>query len=288
MGLQNNPDYVPSAMAPGEACRFLPTEGTSTILSETGTPITVEYPGLAQALSAVVEKLVGLTDRPKIVAPELSSIYGVSEYLQPLDPTQIGAIGHHMYGTDPSVPDVMTLGGLNQLGQNWGLPLFQTEMQGDGLGTAILMHYALAVEGVSLYLHSVLAGPASTLSLNYGALIELHSASYALEDAYHAVRHFARYTDPGWVRVSAASDPKDLLVSAWLSPGADALTVVLINAGTRQLDARLELGEFAEAQSTVIRSTFDGIERSSELGSLPAERTLRLPSHSTATVALRK
>jgi hypothetical protein len=287
IGMQNNPDFVPSVTAPGEACRFLPTEGTATV-SVNGSDVDVQYPGFAQALTAVVDGLVGLPSPPKIAAPETSGVQGVIDYAPYLDFSRVDAISHHMYGTDPAAVDPASLASLSELGRSHDRPLFQTEMQSDGLGTAVLMHHALAVEGVSVYLQSVLAAPAASPVIDPGTLIVLGAQDFTLEDPYHAMRHYALNTDPGWTRVGAVSGAEQLLATAWLSPDETAVTVVLVNAGTGDLGVALDLGERAGMTSQVTRTVFEGIERSADLGTLSAEGMLRVPGHAMVTVALRR
>ncbi len=287
VGLQNNPDFVPEAITPGEGCRFLPSEGSTTALVD-GVAVEVEYPGFAEALTAVVGALDGLATPPRLAAPETSGIYTLADYVEALDPAELGALAHHLYGTEPSAIDRVTLGAVHDLGQRLDLPLLQTEMLADGFGTAVLMHHALVTEGAAAYLQGVLAAPGTSATVTPGTLIALGMEDYSLEDAYHAVRHFAHDTDPGWLRVDAGSDADDLLTSAWLSPAGDALTLVLVNAGSDELAATLDLGDTDPTSTAVTRTVFDGVERSAELGALPAERIVRVPGRALVTVVARR
>ncbi len=288
IGIQNNPDFVPSADAPGEGCRFLPTEGPATV-SVNGADVVVAYPGFAQAMSATVDKLAGLAAPPKIVAPEASDYRTVAAYAAYLDFARIDAIGYHLYGTDPAAVDVSAMEGLRKIGVDRNRPLFQTEMDSDGLGTARLIHYALVIEQATAYLQNALVAPVSSAKRQAGPLIAFQDdTSFTLEDSYHALRHYALHTDPDWTRVDAASDADSLLASAWLAPGDDALTVILLNSGVESLDVKLELAQWATASSSVVRTVFDGIERSNELGALPSEGVLRVPAHGLVTLALHR
>ena len=62
---------------------------------------------------------------------------------------------------------------------------------------------------------------------------------------------------------------------------------MIVNAAAAELDATVDLGELAPTSSTVTRTVFDGVERSAELGALPAEGTVRVPGRAIVTVALR-
>lgn len=287
IGIQNNPDFVPTALAPGEGCRFLPTEGTATALVD-GSPVEVAYPGYAEALAAVVDELERLDTPPKIVAPDLSTTIGFADYVAELDLESVAALSHHLYGTDPVNVDLDALGAMRELGQSENLPLLQTEMEADGLGTAVLMHYGLVVEGISAYVQSVLVRPASVSPANIGTLITLEPDDFALQEPYFALGHYARHTDPGWVRVAAASASEELLASAWLSPERDALTVVMVNPTTSDVDAELDLGDFGTMSAQVTRTVFGGLEHAADLGGLSAEGILRVPAQAIVTVALRE
>ena len=89
----------------------------------------------------------------------------------------------------------------------------------------------------------------------------------------------------GWTRVDAASDAAGVLASAWLSPAKDALTVILINAGNEQQNARIALPAGWSA-SEVTRSVFSGSERSAKLGALSTSGVVTLPPRAVMTVAL--
>lgn len=285
VSLQNNPEFVPSAAAPGEGCRFLPTQGTATVTTN-GLANVLEFPGYAQAMAAVLAHFGDLAAPPKILAPDVSTAGLVADYLSNLDLARIDAVAHHLYGSSATSTDVSTFYQFGQVGQSAGRPLFQTEAQADGLGTALLLHHTLVTEGAAAYLHIALVGPPITSTFDSGALITIDNGEFTIQPAYHALRHYALYTDPGWVRVAAATNQDNLLASAWLSPSSDALTIVLVNAGLDPIAAEVGVGTATISSSRVTRTSFDGIERSADLGALPKERVLRLPGHSLATVTL--
>lgn len=287
ISIQNNPNWAPEESDALEACLFLPTEGTTT-LSIDGSDVVVEYPGYAEALAAVIGELDGLASVPMIAAPEVSGFEVVSEYASSLDFSQLDAISHHMFGTDPAAVDDAALAALGELGREQQRPLLQTEMRADGLGTAVLMYYVLAVEGAAAYLQNDFVGTAYDPVEDTPSLISFEPEEFAIQDPYHAMRHYAIHTDPDWVRVSATSDADELLVTAWLSPDEDAVTVVVVNAGQTELDTEIELDEElsdALSSSEVTRTVFDGIERSAQLGALPPEGVVRVPGRSIVTVA---
>jgi O-glycosyl hydrolase len=285
IGIQNNPDWVPSGGAVNEACRFLPSQGTIEI-TVGGATVPVEYPGYRQALQAVLGALADLPARPRILGPELGGMKGTDLYLNELEASQIDAIAHHMYDTDPSAPDVAALRGLAELQDGMGVPLFQTEMQANGFDTAVLIHHALVDGRASMYLQTALIGPLSGPATNPSALVGMDDEGFVLQDAYFAMSHYSRFTDPAWIRVAASTSTEGLLSSAWLAPEQDALSVVLINTTAAPLIVALDLGSHPLQKARWIRSSFAGAERASELGVWTPGSDITLPAHAVATLVV--
>src|SRR6188768_414100 len=285
VGLQNNPNWLPSSAETLEACKFLPVEGTVTVpvgLSN----VRVTYPGLAEAQAATFAAFSSLASRPKLLAPETSDFGSVADYSPSLDPAKTDALAHQLYGVNPLAVDLDALAAMGKLVSQYGRPVFVTEMQADGFGSALMIHYATVVEGASAYLQAALTGPVTGPLTNTQALIGIGSSTYTIQEPYHAMRHFAAHTDPGWTRVEASAvSGSGLLVSAWLSPSGQDLTLVLINTRSVELSPRLKLpGDWSASQVT--RSVFSGTERYSTLGGLSSQGVLRMPPESVVTVAL--
>jgi O-glycosyl hydrolase len=288
LGIQNNPNWVPSVSEVGEACKFLPTEGTASVFVA-GKNVTVKYPGYAQAQAATLDALRGATPVPKLLAPETSDADSVGAYVAALDASTLSALSHHLYGVNPESVNLSSLSSLSDLAKQVGKPVFQTEMQADGFGTALLIHYTTTVEGASAYLQTSLASSATGPATNPQSLVRLTANDFAIQEPYYSLRHFARYTEPGWVRVDVSSSSTGLLASAWQSPDENALAVVLVNAGTLDVDAKLELTSGAwPPTSHVTRTVWSGVERAAELGTLSKEGVLRVPGRAIATIAFSK
>jgi glucuronoarabinoxylan endo-1,4-beta-xylanase len=283
VGIQNNPNWVPSSAETLEACRFLPVEGTISVPGG----LKVTYPGLAEAQTATLNAFATLPSRPKLLAPESSDFDSVADYLPSLDPSKTDALAHQLYGVNPAAVDLEALAAMGKLVNQYGRPVFITEMQADGFGTALMIHYATVVEGAAAYLQAALTGSVSGPLTNSQALLGIDLAKFKRQDPYHAMRHFAAHTDPGWTRIEAATANANsgLLVSAWLSPSGQDLTLVLLNARSIELSAQLVLpGDWSTSE--VRRSVFGGSERFAALGALPSQRVLRIPPDSVVTVAL--
>jgi glucuronoarabinoxylan endo-1,4-beta-xylanase len=284
VSIQNEPDFIPGSW---EGCKFEPTESAS-------------YPGYGKALSEVHAKLSTLTDPPKLIGPETLGVHynRVPNYMAAIDESKIAAVAHHLYEMgndgvwdwrDPG-PDSYVKAMKTATTASKGLPLFQTEFQTDadegidgGFETAWLIHNSLVDEGVSAWLYWDLVWDKS-------GLIALDGGSYTVRDQYHSMRHYARYTDPGFVRVDASSTKANVRVSAFLSPDASKLTLVVLNVGASEEKIGFELGGFAAKSEEVRRTTYrpGNSETWVAQPSVSNGGLLVLPSRSIATIALAK
>jgi hypothetical protein len=144
-----------------------------------------------------------------------------------------------------------------------------------------------------------------------GGLVSLGDSSYNVRDQYYSLRHFARFTDPGDVRVGMSSNRPEIRASAYAAPDGNRVTMVLLNVGAGDETVGLDFGDFVpaslEAYRTVYRPgsserwTFlgdlatlpsSGALPSLELPSLELPSlelpSLELPSRSVVTVVLQR
>lgn len=252
ISIQNEPDFIPGGW---EGCRFEPGE-------------TDQYPGYNLALQAVHAALLGTAAPPKILAPEVLGVHWSKprSYVDALDLSLVDGIAHHLYemgndgvwdwrdpGPDSFIDEMEMVSFIPG-----GLPLFQTEFQTDednniegGFETAWLIHNSLAFEGVSAFLYWDLIWRDRGLV----SLIENNTA-YRIRDQYYAMRHYSRFTDPGYIRVGASSPNPDIRSTAFVSPAGDATTVVLLNIGSEAVTVGVNLGEVVPVESGVFRTVY--------------------------------
>jgi len=244
--IQNEPDYVPPDW---EGCFFSPTE-------------TGGYPGYDRALEVVAERITELDTPPVLIGPETARIHEqkVQAYYQYLDPALLFGVAHHLYGGDWQNPDSY-LGPMLELRAAVGeMPIFQTEYAtGDGTADPLLyggfeiawlMMNSLLDESAASFIYWELIWPGR-------GLVAISQDGYTVRDQYYATRHFSRYTEPGDVRVEADSSTVALRSVAFLSPGEDRLTLVLLNVGAAPQNVALDVGAFAGAPSAVFRTVFN-------------------------------
>lgn len=285
VSIQNNPNWIPPEEAPNEGCRFLPTEGTESVLVD-GTLVEVGYPGYREALAAVRAATADQSAMPQFAVPEVSSVSDIADYAAALDAGSLGAFALHLYNQDAADVDVASLESARNLAERLERPVFQTEMRAEGFETAVLMHHALTAAGASVYMQNDLV--ALTPATADVSLVLLTPDGLTPQGPFYALAHFAKQTAPGWARIEAGSDDTALLSSAWLSPDERALTVVLINSGAQALDAELAVPDALLAPLTrmeITRTVFEGVERAAQLGTLSTKGVVRMPARSIVTVA---
>lgn len=283
VSIQNEPDFFTSQW---ETCLFGPTEGA--------TVAGIATAGYGQALDAVSGAIqaASLASPPVLLGPETTGFKGniVQQYLNGLDPSELGGIAHHLYGNtgDNPAPDTFNASMLDlaSSGAAEGLPTFMTEYSPNAptmLDTAWLINNALTVENVSAYIYWELVWSTSTPPTGLVTIANPPAtAPYTINDIYYALKHFARWTDPGWVRVDATSSISAVRTSAFLSPEGTSLTLVLLNTSSQDHTVSVSPGAFPFGTLTVYRSSGDS-ERTNVVAP-ESDGSIALPSRSIATV----
>jgi O-glycosyl hydrolase len=237
-----------------------------------------------------------------MLGPEVLGIHWglLEKYVRPMNLDLVAGIAHHIYEKGPdNVWDYLDPGPDSFIDEMQAAaklagskPLFQTEFgtEGDdrtlgGFETALLMHHSLVEEGVVAFLWWDLYW------VHGGGLVDIDRRPLVPRDQYYSVRHYARFTDPGDVRVGATSDaPDKIRASAFRSAASDRLTAIIINSGDQTADVRIDAGgpgPAGGAASAIYRTVYRppaSAERWQELGALPASGIVQLPGRSIATV----
>lgn len=284
VSLQNEPDFIPPDW---EGCRFDPSENA-------------KYPGYDRALAATHREVSKLKHPPKLLGAETLGVHysKALNYQSVLDQKLLYGMAHHLYerGTDgvwdwkyPGPPSFVDE--LSSIAEGTKLPIFQTEFATDedkgkegGFETAWLIHYSMVDESAVAFVYWDLIWNGA------GGLVGMNGRTPKVRDQYYSVRHFARYTDPGYQRLAADTDKKDLLVSAWIAPDEKQLTVVALNTGSAPLNVAFESGGFGESESKLFRTTYrpGNSQRWAALGAAAPGAPVRMPSRSVITAVYRR
>ncbi len=276
ISIQNEPDYENSGW---ETCILKPTEDSN-------------YPSYGKALDAVYSKIQNMANKPKILAPEVAGIdsSNVQNYANGMDMSKIYGIAHHLYnGGDGNNPDSFNniFKALKAAYPN--KPLFQTEYDyGTAFTTAQLIYNSLVNEGVSGYFYWDLIW-----TNDQRPLVHLDDPNnpngwsnpkgYSVTDFYYTMQHFAKFTDPGYKRVSASCTSSDIPITGFVSPDKKKLTLILINKGSSSNTVTLNVNGFTAASTAVYQTA--GNDKFASKGSLSGN-TVTLPAQSIVTVAM--
>ena len=284
VSIQNEPDFFTTNW---ETCVFGPTEGA--------TVAGIAAAGYGQALDAVSSAIAAATlaSPPVLLGPETTGFKGniVQQYVDGLNLSELGGIAHHLYGNpgDNPAPDTFnaSLVDLAGSGAAEGLPTFMTEYSPNAptmFDTAWLINNALTIENASAYIYWELVWGNSTPPTGLVTIASpSSSAPYTINDLYYALKHFARWTDPGWVRVDATSSVSAVRASAFVSPDGASLTLVLLNtSGSQDHVVSVSPGAFPFGTLTIYRSSGDS-ERTTVVAP-ESDGTIALPARAIATI----
>jgi hypothetical protein len=145
------------------------------------------------------------------------------------------------------------------------------------------MNNALTLENASAYIYWELVWNPTPPTGLVTIASPSPSSTYTINDTYYALKHFARWTDPGWVRVDAIPSVSAVRASAFVSPAGDSLTLVLLNTGGKDHLVAVSLGAFSHGTLAVYRSAGDS-ERTA-LVAPDSDGNILLPPRSIATLA---
>ena len=265
ISFQNEPDWGRDHAT----CRFDPTENDTA--------------GYDQALDSVYNRLQAIVSPPMILAPEVLGI-GYSQfqnYAGQFNHDHVDGYAYHLYhGGDGNVnPDAFN-SNLTAIANSYtGKPIFQTEYdQGDWFNTAWLMHNCLVHGNVSGYFYW-----AAVWSPGSKPLIELDDPSYTINQEYWAFRQYSKAIHYEWKRVGATVDDDSLKITAFLSPGNNQLSIVVINVGHSEKTLDLVFSHAFNISGANILRTSNG-ERCDYIGDYNGS-TVDLPARSITTIS---
>jgi len=263
-----------------------------TLFAETQNDSIAGYP---QVLKAVHDTLATLANGPKIYGPEVLGIgYGnFQKYANALDKSLVDGYNYHLYhgstGGAYVDPDgfVSTLTTLTTTytGKSWMMseycPMRSTHPASDMIILAQLMSNLLTKGNVSAYINWELIWG------DGGQMVEVDNPwstkTWSVNPEYHGMRHFSKFTSPGWHRAKATSDDANIRVVLFASPSGDSTTLVALNLNATA--STLATGGKLTGTTDVWQSVSGG-PYSARLASLATNGTgsIALPAQSVTTV----
>lgn len=265
VSIQNEPDYTNSGW---DTCEWAPTETSS-------------LAGFVEAFRAVYN-LVG--SGYTFVAPDGANFQGAGEYIDVFNSTDkanIYAYAYHLYGG---------LSDLRQFATTYtDKPHMMAEYShhedqnqstfNDAMNLATTMDSVLANGEASAYIYWELYWTAPK------GLISIDSSNYTINPVYYVFKQFSAFVHAGWERVGITSDSLNLNLEAYISPERDALSIIIINAGTGDMTLTIsDLGGFDASSGTLYRTSES--QNCQNIGSYTPGSSMTIPGRSVTTIAL--
>ncbi|MEX2369624.1 MAG: Ig-like domain-containing protein [Bacteroidales bacterium] len=222
ISIQNEPDWS----APYESCRMDPKEtitATDTIA------------GYNKALAAVYDTIQTREAVPGLLGPENIGIgyNSVENYSNEMDLSLVEGIAHHLYHGVPADQPYSSTNFKKVGDYHPEIPHFQTEYSlGDWWSLAGLIYMSLCQENVVAYLYWDLAWDGNglvSLDFPWDQTRWSNSDGYTRTKDFYVFKQYSAFIHPGWERLSTTDPGENAVLSAFISPGKDSATMVVIN-----------------------------------------------------------
>ncbi len=295
ISIQNEPDYA----AGYDGCRFEPQE-------------TNEYASYSKAYLAVY---YAMKDRfgdasPKMLGPDTMSMKfaTVNYYMKDIidtEPESVYGLAHHLYiggesddKANRADPGSFVINMMDLKSHSNGYKKWQTEFYiGHALETALIINNSMTYEETNAYLfwsgtwndESNYFEAGYLMGLRPGIMNESKRTGWRLTGDYYAIRHFSEFVRPGYTRIKATTKDRTVATSAYISPDASKVALVLINSSNEGKKYCISGNGYSILSSKIYQSVFGDECQSDEqcfknIGSLGEFNDIILPAKSVTTI----
>ncbi|HEX5171297.1 MAG TPA: glycoside hydrolase family 30 beta sandwich domain-containing protein [Cyclobacteriaceae bacterium] len=249
-----NPDYISIQNEPGyinagwTTCQWSATE-------------TASLPGYDIAFDKVHEKIQGRGNPPLMIGPESPDTNSFSSFAEALKgKSNLSMFAYHPYNINGSTPSAQISQDLQDIKSYDGKPNLMTEFSDNlsWLNTASFINSTLTEANSSGYIYWKMVWAPPLSSNPDVAMISIgQSGHYAVTPYYYLIKHFARDIDAGYQRIDATSENSSLLVSAFINPSQDKITIVVVNPGSKS-DMDIGLAGGGAIESITVKQSKEG------------------------------
>lgn len=274
ISIQNEPTYVNAGWT---TCKWGATE-------------TTVLPSYPKALNMVYDKIKTREFVPLLLGPEsqdIATFVSFSNVLQ--SNSNCAVLGFHPYNIMSSTPSTTITSALQSVGNFSAKPNIMTEFADrlDWYNSALFIHNSLVHANTSGYIYWKLAWNTPASGEDAG-MISINSAAstsgYEVTPFYYLIKHYSKYIDAGYDRVSATSNKSTLFNTAFLSPDNKKLTLVIINTGSLAEEVKLAVTGKTITAASVFQSKTGDYYKAIPLTN-PTDK-VTLPVKSITTVVL--
>lgn len=264
ISIQNEPDYDPGDK---ETCRLKATE--------TVPATTAGSASYKKALEAVYNRIKNEPRIPQFVAADSES----HNAFKTLAPTVSGLsfvnhLGFHNYGTNDFAGVKSSYSGNRGWMTEWGA---DPDILDNWLLLAANIHETLTESDASAYLAWRMVHGNNTGQV--WAMIGVENGQYQVQNSFYSVKHYAKHISSGHQRfeVTNSGTNANLLVSGYINPAGNQLTLIVLNTGGTDDTISLRFPGLPVASATGFRT------RQFNIGSSPYQSlgTINLASNQT-------
>lgn len=293
ISIVNEPMYDPAPAVTKETCRLFPTQTVPA--SVTGSA------SYKLALEAVHNKIKNEPNKPQFIAVDAhdhSSFKSIGPTISGL--SFVNHMGFHNYGTNDFTGVKNNYNGHRGWMTEWGQDR-NTEVVGsigikeDWMLLATNIHDTLVLSDASAYLCWRMVHGANTGQV--WAMIGVNAPTttnrqYAVQNAFHVVKHYAKEISPGDQRVDVTASATNLSISGFIDSTGSKLTLIALNEGTTAISISLRLSGLPVASAAAFQTTQTGTNAATlinpyqALGSIDPNQSQSLPARSMTTYVI--
>jgi O-glycosyl hydrolase len=221
------------------------------------------------------------------------------------EPESIYGLAHHLYiggesdqKTNRADPNSFVINMMDLKSHSNGYKRWETEFYiGHALETALIINNSMTYEETNAYLFWSGTWNDDSNDFEVGYLMGLRPGimndsirtGWRLTGDYYAIRHFSEFVRPGYTRIEATTKDRTVATSAYISPDASKVALVLINNSDEEKKYRINSNNYSIVSSNVYQSVFGDDCQSDEqcfmnLGSLDEAKEVILPAKSVTTI----
>jgi len=214
ISIQNEPTYTTSKWT---TCKWSATE-------------LPDLPGYNKAFDLVYNQIKNRKNPPKMIGPESQDISntfaGFADALK--TKSYLAMYAYHTYNFNNNTDISQTTSLLKGIHNNYGnKPNIMTEYSGmSWFKTAEFINNVLVQADASGYIYWEMVWDSGSKNAMIG--ID-NSGNFTVTPFYYVMKHFAKYISEGYKRIDMSSTNSNLMISGFINPSNDQLTLILIN-----------------------------------------------------------
>jgi O-glycosyl hydrolase len=290
ISIQNEPSYDPGDK---ETCRLFATETVPATLAGSAS--------YKKALEAVYNRIKNEPKIPQFIAVDAET----HSAFNTIAPTVSGLsfvnhMGFHNYGSNNFSQVKSRYVGNRGWMTEWGQDRNPDDpnsigIKEDWMLLATNIHDTLVLSDASAYLCWRMVHGANTGQV--WAMIGVNAPStsnrqYAIQNAFHVVKHYAKEISPGDQRVDVAASATNISISGFIDVSGSKLTLIALNEGTTATNLSLRLSGLPVASAAAFQTTQTGTNAAAltnpyrALGSIDPNQSQPLPARSMTTYVI--